>query len=246
MNHTRARLGDCIFDYLASKPNRYIHHRQIFNDIRGSTGHRCSELTDTIEDRRYFVAVCNVLNNRYKNVRKFYRDNDIYLAFDKGAIDMDLETYNEQPWAGMQFTTIINQVFDDNLHMNFETDYYYKNFMNEPLLHEMIRYCVSNAVVKDLIRAKNLDITQMNDKSQTPLDVAISVRNTDMIIFLVRYGDEQKQIGVVGLPIQAPIIIDKSSELSSLNTLKYSVICFSLGFGVYSSYAFWAALSSLF
>lgn len=245
MNHSRERLDDCIFDYLASKPNRYINYRQIFDDIRGETGHRCSDLSETYEDRKYFIAVCNILNNRFKNIRKYYQDHDMYLGFEKGAIDSNVEKYKTNPWPNMSISTIIGKVFSDDMHRDFETDYYYQTFEKEPLLHEMIRYGVTNSVIQDLIRSKHLNTDLRNDRDQTLLDVAILVKNTDMITFLVRYIDEQNHIDVMTkLSKRTPVIIDRSSI--HMDTCRFCLISFALGFGFQTSYVMWSVLTSLF
>jgi hypothetical protein len=249
MDHTIDKLDECIFDYLASNPDRYIHYRQIFQDITGETGHRCTELTDSTEDRRYFLAVAYSMNNQYKNVRKHIRDRDLYLAFERDEVDMNPEKYRGKPWTGLPFTTVIDHIFTRDMHHDFDEEYYYETFEKEPLLHEMIRYGVANRTVRNLIEEMNLDIDVINDHQQTPLDVAIAVQNTDMVKFLVRLADERtrKLEERSKPPAPLPIVIEqKSNDMSTIQTLKYSVIAFGLGFGTYVGYSAVTVLSSLF
>jgi hypothetical protein len=250
MDHKRENLDECVFDYLASNPDRYIHYRQIFEDITEDTGHRCSDLTDTLEDRRYFMTVCYSLNHQYKNILKFHRDRDLYLAFEKDTIESNTERYRGKPWTGLPFSTVIDELFSKDMHREFDTDYYYQTFEKEPLLHEMIRYGVSNDTVRNLIIERKLDIEVLNDHDQTLLDVAIAVQNGEMVRFLVRLTDlrdekrmqrqRQRQRETTTPPVQA------RGEMSNIQTAKYTVIAFGYGFGMYASYALVSAISSMF
>ena len=70
MNHSRDELEDCVYDYLASQPDKYHSIGKIFQDITtNDTGHRCKDLTDEADDRIYFMWVCNNLRFLYEGVR---------------------------------------------------------------------------------------------------------------------------------------------------------------------------------
>jgi hypothetical protein len=248
MDHTKDNLAECVFDYLASNPDRYIHYRQIFEDITRDTGHRCSELTDSLADRRYFMTICYSLNHQYKNIRKLChnRDRDLYLAFERDTVDTGTEQYRGKQWTGLPFSTVIDEIFSREMYHDFDTDYYYETFEKEPLLHEMIRYGVSNETIRRLIIDRNLDIEVMNDHDLTPLDVAIAVQNGEMVRFLVRLSDMRDEKRERRRKQKAAPIVEERSGMSNVQTIRYSIVSFACGFGMYSGYALVSAISSMF
>lgn len=84
MDHPISQLNDCIFDYLTSYPDMAKSFTQIYNDITGSTGHRCSELNDpsfrALRKNR-FITTCYTLDNEYKNIHKIFKSGTPYLVF---------------------------------------------------------------------------------------------------------------------------------------------------------------------
>lgn len=264
MDHALDKLDECIFDYLASNPDRFIHHRQIFEDITGETGHRCSELTDSTEDHRRFLAVCYSMNHQYRNIRKEFHQKEIYLAFERDDVDSHLEPYHAKAWTGIPYSSVINHVFenDTSIYRDFDRDYYYEPFSSEPLLHEMIRYGVENRLVKELITDQNLSIDLENDHGATPLDVAISTQNKEMITFLIRLHDirsrretdrrreEENRQRDIQRSLERPkvSVTNKSTNqgMSYVQTAKYTVVAFGLGFGIYVGNSLVNAIGSLF
>ena len=84
MDHKIGELRECVFDYLASKPDQLKSFTQIFNDISGPTGHRCSQLQDLSNRKKYkdlFMTICYTVDNEYQNVHKIYKNDKIYLVF---------------------------------------------------------------------------------------------------------------------------------------------------------------------
>lgn len=108
MDHKIEELSECIYDYLASKPNEKKSINRIFNDICGDTGHRCSALKNPTLKKIYknkFITECVVLNRKFKNVKKYIINNKIYLM------------YSDK-------TDYCNDTFDDNYYTNDDIDHY--------------------------------------------------------------------------------------------------------------------------
>jgi regulator of replication initiation timing len=84
MDHSIDNLNICLFSYLASIPDSPKSFIQIFNDITGETGHRCSELNDPVlrnANKNKFMISCYSLDNEYDNIHKIYKNDVVYLVY---------------------------------------------------------------------------------------------------------------------------------------------------------------------
>lgn len=84
MDHKIENLGECIFDYLSSHPEKPKTFVQIFNDISGSTGHRCTELQNLSKRKQYkdrFMTICYTLDTDWNNIHKIFMDNVLFLVY---------------------------------------------------------------------------------------------------------------------------------------------------------------------
>ena len=84
MDHKIEELDACIFDYLSSHPDTPKSFTQIFNDISGTSGHRCSQLMDLSNRKKYrdlFTTTCYTMDNKWKNIHKVFKNDIPYLVF---------------------------------------------------------------------------------------------------------------------------------------------------------------------
>jgi hypothetical protein len=91
MDYLLKNLDECMFDYLVynkDKPKSFI---QMWADIRGDSGYRCSELWkkgNESESEFRFYNMCYTLPSNYKNIYKFYIHDTLYLVY---TLDTNLE-----------------------------------------------------------------------------------------------------------------------------------------------------------
>ena len=84
MDHTLDELEECVYDYLSSHPNEPKTFMEIYDDISGTTGHRCSELQNLDNKIIYkdkFIMICYSLEKSYNNIYKVFKQNLPYLIF---------------------------------------------------------------------------------------------------------------------------------------------------------------------
>jgi hypothetical protein len=182
MDHTREDLDECVFDYLASNPDRFIPITRIFRGITGDTGHRCEVLTDRVSDRRFFAAVCHGLDNRYKNIRKTRRNGTLYLAFERGEIDNTFSD-TESTWGDCLKYDIIETMLENNMYRKYEDEYFECQYIDDPLIHELIQYATDEAVDR-IVRERSINLNCENSRGQTPLDIAIELNKKDTVLLL--------------------------------------------------------------
>lgn len=130
MDHPISELSDCIFDYLTSHPDTPKNFTQLYNDISGQTGHRCSELNNMYNKNLYknrFMAECYTLDNKYKNIYKIYKYDIPYLIF---STKLKQDVINHETSTGNYNNHLVND----------ESDTYY----NSSDLDDMIDYLLEN------------------------------------------------------------------------------------------------------
>ena len=84
MDHSLNELKECIFDYLLYHTDTPKYVDQIYDDISGPVGHRCSELSKIGAKRRYkdyFITTCYDMPNEYNNIQLFYKNSVCYLIY---------------------------------------------------------------------------------------------------------------------------------------------------------------------
>ena len=196
MNHPREELEECVYDYLASKPNEYHISHIIFHDIlTNSNMHHCNELTNSMSDKIYFTWACNNVRFLYEGI-VHHRDMDgtIYLAFVTDDNDSD-KIENNDEWIGdynplgTSLEDEINYFFKNKLYERYLAKHFTAVNYDDPLIFEICRYHDNADDIIMIIREKGIDISMKNSKRQTLLDVAIESRNIDLIIKLVRLSD---------------------------------------------------------
>lgn len=186
MNHTKEKLDECVFDFLTSHSNRYYSAWQIYDSIRGKSGHRCESLTTSRSDRMYLMCVCYGLNNRYRNIKKRVTRRTVYLAFETTKVD---EQFNDlEVWSDFSFADTIDYMCENSLYTNYDNDYYEMNYDgDEPLIHVMVRRG-SYEALKNLVKGKMINMDCKNDADQTPLDVAFECGDRRKITLLMNHA----------------------------------------------------------
>jgi len=99
MNYSISELNDCIFGYLTTVPNQAKSLPEILSNITQTTGHRCEALANDVNNsdyRRKFLESCDTLDNTYKNIYKFYKNNMFYVMYsdkDPNEVNQRMEYY---------------------------------------------------------------------------------------------------------------------------------------------------------
>lgn len=198
MNHSLNNLDDCVFDYLALHADQPVSLVKIFNDIRSGSGQRCNELTDSANHRQRFLAVCYSLDRSYKNIKKIHRNNKLYLVFQKDRNDNDIfdnSSFNDQQYDNTwkeeyHVKDIIDYLCDNSMLADFDTNYYTNMFdQSETLLHLLVRYNRYNELEK-VLQSGKVDLNKKNNKGETPLELAVNLKNLKMIKLLIERWDD--------------------------------------------------------
>lgn len=198
MNHSLNHLDDCIFDYLALNADRPIPLAKIFEDIRSGSGHRCNELTDSSNHRRYFLSTCYSLDRNYTNIKKIHRNNRLYLVFQKAKNDtnFDPSAYNDALgetgyWRDeYNLRNIVDYMCDNSMLNDFDDNYYSNKFDDsDTLLHLLVRYNRYDEL-ENVLRNHNVDLNKKNAQGETPLELAITMKNKKMIKLLINYWED--------------------------------------------------------
>ena len=196
MDHPVAKLDDCIFDYLVSHANQMRSIDEIFYDISGATGHRCSKLISTPNARRIFTTKCYTLDRHFKNVRKLFRGDQLYLIFDQDRrfdnAEYDESVFNDLPinpkysWD-IGSTNVVDDMFGD-IHYDDYTGSYFSNRFDgkDTILHILVRNGNLDRLA-DLLKHYNLDVECKNWKGQTPFELAVDLRNVTAASMLCKY-----------------------------------------------------------
>lgn len=199
MNHSLNKLNDCIFDYLVANANKAISVAKIFHDIRSGSGHRCDELTDSVNNKQRFLSICYSLDRNYKNVKKVYRNNKLYLLFQKDTKNTDVDqilyddtSFDNGNWRDdYNLKNIIDYMCDNSMFDDFDSNYFSNNFNdNDSLIHLLIKYNRYDDLEK-LLNSHNIDLNKKNTNNETPIDLAINLKNKKMIKILMNYWDEK-------------------------------------------------------
>ncbi len=202
MDHPISKLDECVFDYLAAHADQLKSIQQIYHDISGSTGHRCSELGNSMRRNEYrnrFISVCYTLDHDYTNIRKLFRGNNLYLVFNKDGnyrnnsyYDNDDSIFVDHPpiEVNPEWNNVSNVAVDYLLQeqtFRFPDSYYYNRWdAHDSILHIVVR----EGRVADLCRLlenRIIDIDTKNRLGQTPLDIAVAKGDTNMMKILMDY-----------------------------------------------------------
>lgn len=191
MNHTKENLDECVFDYLTAHPNEYHSARNIFNAIRGDTGNRCEELTNSKEDRMYFTCICYGLNNQFNNIHKRVKFGTVYLAFksdDNGPTEM---FEHSDKWSDIDHTNILENICRSNMYDNYQNSYFSEIYDDvEPLVHNIVRY--GTVADLDKLAKRGIDLNFQDRRGRYPIDVAFECGDREKIMLLLRINDNDK------------------------------------------------------
>jgi len=208
MDHKIEELDACIFDYLSSHPDIPRSFTQIFNDISGSTGHRCSQLMDLSNRKKYrdlFITTCYTMDNKWKNVHKIFKNDVPHLVFStKSRSEVMLEfnntkfytdTYNgEMPYMLDTDIIEIDSAIDymlDNDDMPYDFDFSLQLNPNENL----VQYLVKKNKLDKLKKVLELFDVKLDEKfnGKTLVDTAIESGNIEMVKELMEFDFNNKK-----------------------------------------------------
>lgn len=202
MDHKLSKLDECIFDYLACNADKPVSLPRIFDDIRRDSGHRCEELTNSFRHRQHFLCTCYSMNRNYKNIKKIFRYGKLYLMFQKDRPDTNFEdsyynnkVYEHEDWKDYTIKNIIDYMCEDSIFDNYEDLYFSRLFdEHDTLIHLLVTYNKYDQL-ENLLKFHNVDVNCKNSRGDTPLDIAISMKNGDMVKLLMKY-DKQRDDGL--------------------------------------------------
>ncbi len=90
MDNTIDELRECVYDYLISNQDIPKNFEDIYKDITGESGHRCSELLNDYNATNNIFKLMNVmytLEYSYQFVHKYFENNTVYLVYAPGWND---------------------------------------------------------------------------------------------------------------------------------------------------------------
>lgn len=185
MDHPIAELSECIFDYLASKSDRFVSVRQIIKDITSSSGHRCSALNkfDNNYVRTIVTDKAYNLENEYENVYKVLRNGEFYLIYSNDKL--------EDPYDVYDYESAMYDIDDKyDSHMSYPFPDLCRNMLGKSsksgnLLHLLVRdgdfdnlTCFISNTSDSIV---NGCLTKKDEYGRTPLDLAVQFNQAKMV-----------------------------------------------------------------
>jgi len=190
MDHKVAELDTCVFDYLTSHPDEPKSFTQIYNDISGTTGHRCSELQNMFNRQKYkdlFMTICYTLDNKWDNVHKIYINDKPYLIFSnkpRGEVVTEFQNMGQtnsiyiDNATPLEYDNIIDYILtDDNTYPEF-------SFVDDLNIDgNLLQYLVKKNKIDKLKKILELYDINLNEKvnGKTLLDFAIENNYAEMV-----------------------------------------------------------------
>lgn len=215
MDHPISELSECIFDYLVSQADIPKSFTQIYDDISGPSGHRCSELNNIYNKNLYknrFMADCYTLDIIYKNIYKIFKYDIPYLIFSTKSKQDVFNQFNVQFLNNHQTSTnnynshlVNNQsdtyynsseldgIIDYLLEHNNESSTYFSNLLfnqDQSILQYIIR---TNKIdkLRKLMDLYDIDLTHQSN-GKTLIDVASDNNNVNLLRELLDYQYNKK------------------------------------------------------
>ena len=199
MDHSITELDACVFDYLTSHADQPKTFTQIYNDISGPNGHRCSALNSAAPAARElykkrFLTTCYTLDNTFKNVHKVFKNSTPYLIYsnksradvmrDFGDLDIVNTNLSSEDYDNNDLENIIEYLLDNKESYN-DFNFTAPVSANENMLQFLVRTNKLDKIRKIL---DNYDI----DVARSLIDMATDNNNGAMVRELsIRYYDKQ-------------------------------------------------------
>ncbi len=170
MDHPINELEGCIFDYLISHKDIPKSLEEIYTDITGLTGHRCSELraydaTHIYKNR--FASICYNINNNYKNIHKYFKNNTCFLLYSE----------KKNNFIPLSYSNKINNTLKPNtLESNHLVNPLGKNFLDvNP--DDFIKYTISHN--------NSFNYNTLINENETMIELIIRRGNFPNVSFLI-------------------------------------------------------------
>lgn len=190
MDHKVAELDTCVFDYLTSHPDEPKSFTQIYNDISGTTGHRCSELQNMFNRQKYkdlFMTICYTLDNKWDNIHKIYINDKPYLIFSNKPKAEVVTEFQNIGHTNSIFIDNATPLEYDNIidYMTSADDTYPEfSFVDDLNIDEnLLQYLVKKNKIEKLKKILALYDINLNEKvnGKTLLDCAVENNYTEMV-----------------------------------------------------------------
>lgn len=217
MNYPLSELENCIFDYLASKPDILISINKILMDITCTSGYRCDALEHLLSTNNHFgqkkfFEACDNLDSNFKNVHKFYNqdDNLFYLMF---------STEKKPTMNSFDNDDNNNGNLELSINQNIILDYFLKNnnTNKDNKYTEFIKSYLSKCTVDD---AKSI-FEQYSFSNQEIFNLAKNNNNMDLVIYLLkeRYAGKITKLKADNLVLKKnnTVLLIKNNTLESHN-----------------------------
>jgi len=191
MDHTLDELDACIYDYLAGHPNEPKTFMEIYEDISGTMGHRCSALQNMSNKIRYqdqFIVTCYSIEKTYNNVYKVFKQNLPYLVFslkpyDEAVCDLNI-AYSDAPSYELNTMKIDTMVDSLVTYMKRVAD---DNYVKLDIDSHLLQYLVCNndtCKFKKLLDAFYIDVN-MEINGKTLVAYALENNHAAMVKLLM-------------------------------------------------------------
>ena len=198
MDHYIDNLEECVFDYLVSHKDVPKSLEEIYDDISGTTGHRCSELNTYNAKYKYrnkFLSICYNINNVYENIHKYFKNNICYLLYSEKKKNLITLMYNNKithsPRATNSESNTFNAESDEFIKYAIFNDnsFDYNTFINEN--ETMTELIIKRGNLASLVHLINNNVIDLNTDYNKLINYAIKHQKYYMINKIVDLLAEQ-------------------------------------------------------
>jgi len=199
MDHRIEQLDACVFDYLASNPNELKSFIQIYNNISGPTGHRCSQLQDLSNRQKYkdmFMTICYTLDNKWENIHKIYTSDIPHLIFSNKPRSEVIAEYNSAIYDSSNYDQVDQFELDSVIDyiLNDTKQYKFDFSLQMGVDGNLLQYLVKKNKLSKLKQMLDLYDVDLNNKfdGKTLLDTAVENGYAEMVKELMEQNFNNK------------------------------------------------------
>ena len=195
MDYPIERLDECIFDYLEENETMAQNLQQIYGGITSDYGIRCSQLTtgtNKIEinnNNCRFFTICYTLDTNFKNINKIFRNNTVYLLYDRELLPLDIYIY--QPLDKTGDKIVFPQCSNDE-----ELLTYIMNLIDSisPVMYNgsLMEFCINTNDINLLDELIDKYVTFDADECRRILKLALHKSDISMIDKIINLQSKSK------------------------------------------------------
>jgi len=204
MDHPIENLEECVFDYLISHKDVPKSLEEIYDDISGTTGHRCSELNSYNARYKYkhrFLSVCYNINNVYENIHKYFKHDTCFLLYSEKKKNVIPLVYNNKITNSPRLNSLEINTFNADSDefikytvFNNNTTFNYSTLINEN--ETMIELIIKRGNLTSLVHLINNNVIDLSTDYNKLINYAIKHQQYYMINKIVDLLAEQYNVKI--------------------------------------------------